>query len=56
MARVCGSPEIPGRTYRLQRASDPAGQWSTIVTLTAPPDGAVEHIDAAPLSYRVSAP
>jgi hypothetical protein len=51
-----------GRTYRLQRASDPAGPWSTFATLTAPPDGAVEHLDTAPLCcsqmyfYRVAAP
>jgi hypothetical protein len=49
-----------GRTYRLQRASDPSGPWTTFATLTAPPDGAVEHLDpappAAPAFYRIAAP
>jgi hypothetical protein len=49
-----------GRTYRLQRASNPAGPWTTFATLTAPPKGAVDHLDPAPLSsptfYRVAAP
>jgi hypothetical protein len=49
-----------GRTYRLQRASDPAGPWSTFATLTAPPSCAVEHLDpaslASPAFYRVAAP
>jgi hypothetical protein len=49
-----------GRTYRLQRASDLSGPWSTFAALTAPPDGAVEHLDPAPLGspkfYRVAAP
>ena len=48
------------RTYRLQRASDPSGQWTTFATLTAPPNGAVEHLDPAPLAfpafYRIAAP
>jgi uncharacterized delta-60 repeat protein len=48
------------RTYRLQRASGPAGPWTTFATLTAPPDGAVEHLDPAPLAspafYRIAAP
>lgn len=49
-----------GRTCRLQRASDPTGPWNTFATVTAPPNGAVEHLDPAPLSspafYRVAAP
>ena len=49
-----------GRTYRLQRASDPSGPWTTFATLPAPPDGAAEHLGPAPLSfpafYRVAAP
>ena len=49
-----------GRTYRFQRASDPSGPWTTFATLTAPPNGAVEHLDPAPLAslafYRVAAP
>jgi hypothetical protein len=49
-----------GRTYRLQRASDPSGPWITFASLTAPSDGAVEHLDPAPLSspafYCIAAP
>jgi hypothetical protein len=49
-----------GRTYRLQRASGPPGPWITFAALTAPPNGAVEHLDPAPLAshafYRVAAP
>jgi hypothetical protein len=50
-----------GRTYRLQRASDPSGPWVTFASLTAPPDGAAGHLDPAPLSsspnfYRIAAP
>jgi hypothetical protein len=49
-----------GRTYRLQRASDPSGPWTTFATLTAPPDGTVEHLDPVPLTspafYRIAAP
>jgi hypothetical protein len=49
-----------GRTYRLQRARDPAGPWVTFAAVTAPLDGAVEHLDSAPLSspafYRIAAP
>jgi hypothetical protein len=51
---------LAGRTYRLQRASDPSGPWSTFASLTALPNGAVEHIDPAPLAspafYRIAAP
>jgi hypothetical protein len=49
-----------GRTYRLQRASDPAGPWTTFAALTAPPNGAIEHLDPAPIAssafYRIAAP
>jgi len=49
-----------GRSYRLQRASNPAGPWTIFAALTAPLDGAVEHFDPAPLAspafYRVAAP
>jgi hypothetical protein len=49
-----------GRTYRLQRTLDPSGPWSTFAALTAPPDGAVEHLDPTPLAspafYRIAAP
>jgi hypothetical protein len=51
-----------GRTYRLPRASDPSGPWSTFAALTAPPDGAIEHLDTAPpccfqsYFYRTAAP
>ena len=48
-----------GRTYRLQRASNPSGPWTTFAALTARPNGAVEHLDSTPLDsafYRVAAP
>jgi hypothetical protein len=49
-----------GRTYRLQRTSDPAGPWTTFAAFTAPPNGAVEHLDSAPPAsptfYRITAP
>lgn len=58
-ARLCFAGDA-GRTYRLQRASNPAGPWTTSTVLTAPPDGAVEHLDPAPLAspafYRIAAP
>jgi hypothetical protein len=51
---------MPGEPTALQRASDPAVRWTTFATLTAPPGGAVEHLDSAPLSspafYRIAAP
>jgi uncharacterized delta-60 repeat protein len=49
-----------GRTYRIQRASDPAGPWATLATVTAPPGGVLEYLD--PPShftagfYRIAAP
>jgi hypothetical protein len=49
-----------GRTYRLQRASDPSGPWTIFASLTAPPEGPVEHLDPTPLAspafYRIAAP
>lgn len=48
------------RTRRLHRVSNPAGPWTNFATLTAPPGGAVEHLDPAPFVspafYRIAAP
>jgi hypothetical protein len=49
-----------GRTYRIQRALDPAGPWSTLGTVTFPSDLPTEYLDpllpTATVFYRITAP
>ena len=42
----------PGDRYYLQRAFAITGPWDTIVTATAPANGAIEHIDAPLTAMR----
>jgi hypothetical protein len=50
----------PGHSYAIERAPAVTGPWANLATPTAPPDGAVEHVDthppAGPAFYRTSAP
>ena len=45
LIRFHGAPEI---TYRVQRASNLAGPWDTIATITAPASGLIEYHDTTP--------
>jgi hypothetical protein len=50
----------PGVTYRIQRATDIAGPWTTISTQTVTASGIISYTDAAPPAgqafYRVVTP
>lgn len=39
---------IPGRTYRVERATALAGPWSVVATLVAPLHGIIQYEDASP--------